>query len=218
MKLNEFISSWEDILDKYSEARKIVIRQNPNWKEDDPRIAIFGLTGNVLVSGLINAKLFKSCLIDKEWWRNYISGISEENIQKQADQYIIHTKTMTYILFFSYFESEFRRLFLLVLPGQCNNGTDSFSNLYNKLLKHLDSQQFLPLLDLSRELRNLIHNNGRYISKLLNDKEIEYKGVLYAFVHGRQIDFAYQELFFLIYKDILEFLEYLVNHKDIRRL
>lgn len=218
MKLDELITSWEDILNKYSQARKDIIAQNPNWDTNDPRVAIIGLTGNALVSGLLNANFFKSCLSQKEWWRAHITGISDENIQYQADQYVIHMKTMTYVLFFSYFESEFRRLFLLALPGQCNNGTDPFANLYRMLLNLLDSNQFLPLLDLSREIRNLIHNNGRYIGKSRKDKELEYKSVKYNFSHGQQIGFAYQELFFMIYHDILDLILYIVNHKDIKCL
>lgn len=203
MTLEQTIEKWQSLILEHASSHESVRKLHPKWIETDPRVAIFGLPSNALISALITFKLMHSNLTSQNWWLRNVPNIPKDNIQHQMDQFVIHNKIMSFILYFSFFEAEFRRIFLLVHPGECSNGTDSFANIYGKLLKTLDLQSHSECIDLARETRNLIHNNGRYLNKNQTDKSLVYRGQRFAFVNGRKVDFAFQDLLFDITDDLL---------------
>ena len=59
------------------------------------------------------------------------------------------------------------------------------------------------MLDFARTLRNLIHNNGTYFGKQGKNESLPFNGQTYNFEHGKGVRFAYQQLLFSIYEQIL---------------
>lgn len=120
--IDQHINQWETIVNNYVEHRKNTMVRNPSWPEDDVRLALYGLPGNVLVTGLLSAKMTKNCLLKTDWWDNNICG--NQNLsqrQFQTDQWVIHTKVGVYILFFSMLEAVLRKMLRELKPGACNN-------------------------------------------------------------------------------------------------
>jgi hypothetical protein len=136
--IDQYIQQWEVIVDKYVEHRKQTMALNPSWPEDDFRLALYGLSGNLLVTGLLGAKMIRTCLLSTAWWDANIEGnrtLSQR--QHQTDQYVVHAKVGVYVLFFSMLEAVLRQLLRELEPGACNNAYDAFVNVYRPLLKHV---------------------------------------------------------------------------------
>lgn len=71
-------------------------------------------------------------------------------------------------------------------------------------------QHQVSFLDFARELRNLVHNNGIYISKDSQDLTLVFNNQTYNFKHANKVNFAYAELLFEIYEKALLFIDELV--------
>lgn len=217
--IGQYIQQWEVIVDKYVEHRKQTMALNPSWPEDDFRLALYGLPGNVLVTGLLGAKMIRTCLLSTAWWDANIEGnrtLSQR--QHQTDQYVVHTKVGVYVLFFSMLEAVLRQLLRELKPGACNNAYDAFVNVYRSLLKHVGLQHHSSFLDFARELRNVIHNNGVHISKDSLDMTLTFDGKPYTFQHGKKVNFAYAELLFRIYEHALSFIDDLVACQPVSQM
>jgi hypothetical protein len=63
----QHIQQREAVMDKYVDHRKQTIVRSPDWLEDDLRLALYGLPGNVLVTGLLGAKMIRTCLLSTGW-------------------------------------------------------------------------------------------------------------------------------------------------------
>jgi hypothetical protein len=160
----------------------------PSLHYSDVRLALYGLTGNTLVTGLLNSKMIKTCLLSNSWWDMNIPYVTERvKRQHQTDELVNQSKIAIFVLFFSFYESTIRAILRAVCPGACNNGFDAFASVYTCLLAHLDLRRHIPLLDFARTIRNLIHNNGMYIHKTGKDESLPFNGDLYLFEHGKKI-------------------------------
>ena len=73
----------------------------------------------------------------------------------------------------------------------------------------------LELLDLTREIRNLIHNGGVYFSEEGKDKKRSYKGTTYEFRHGKRVAFVTWDLLLKLAKDIHQLLVRVIGHQKI---
>jgi hypothetical protein len=181
--IKQEIDAWEALINKYLAHRDRATARAPSLHYADARIALYGLTGNALVTGLLSLKMVKTTLLSNQWWDVNVPYVKESpKRQHQTDEFVVHSKIAIFVLFFSFFESIIRALLRAVVPGACNNAFDAFASVYTCLLAHLDLKQHISLLDFARTpiaarsaharqramavtLRNLIHNNGVYISK-----------------------------------------------------
>jgi hypothetical protein len=217
--IDRTIAMWETVVNKYVEHRRSAVVANPAWPPTDLRLALYGLPGNVLVTGLLNVKMVKSCLLEKAWWdANIIGNRDLSQRQHQTDQFVIHSKIGVYALFFSMFEALLRQLLRVLKPGACNNAYDAFANVYTCLLGVVGLQRHVPLLDFARTLRNLIHNNGTYISRAGINERLAFNGQTYIFEHGRRVDFAYEELLFDIYDGALALTDDLIACQELKTM
>jgi hypothetical protein len=217
--IDHHIAVWEALVDRYVDHRNKVAGAAPSLDNGDVRLAMYGIPGNVLVTGLLNLKMTKTCLLSTPWWDANVKNNRElEKRQHQTDEYVTHSKVAVYLLSFSFFEAGLRELLRFVRPGACDNGFAAFESIYKALLTHLSLQKHIELLDFGRTLRNLIHNNGTYFSKDGSNKKLSFNGVEYVFEHRKKVTFAYTDLLFQIYDGLLLVADDLNAHTDIQAL
>jgi hypothetical protein len=166
----------DDIADFTELAEFFCLSQNEMLKEVkdlDIRVTVFSKllhilnSTNLALTILSNAEE-KGIMIKK--------GSSHEELKKSIIAYDAHIKQSLKLTFISAIEASFRQLLKVIDSSACSNGCDSFESIYNCLLKKINLQKFIPLLDLLRVVRNLIHNNGVYYHKNCKDEKLEYKG------------------------------------------
>jgi len=217
--IDNHIAAWEALVDRYVVHRTRVWRAYPKLDSSDVRLALYGLPGNALVTGLLNIKMTKSCLLNTSWWdQNVKSNREIEKRQHQTDEFVVHSKLSVFVLAFSFYESVIRETLRAARPGACNNGFAAFSTVYTSLLMHLSLQRHVAPLDFARTLRNLIHNNGTYFGKNGVNETLCFDGKHYLFEHQRKVNFAYSELLFSIYEALLSLSDDINAHPQISGL
>ena len=195
---------------------------NPSWNIlTDARIRSI----NTLFSSLRRTGLgfvFLNELLDNDWFQLHSPTSTRE---LKIDQVVSFEKLVKYNFgmdFFTCIETSFR-IFLRVLePNACNSGTGPFKNVYEfllgpNLLNFQDDERpfAIELINLSRLLRNLIHNSGVYFSNDGRNEIASYKGKIYTFRHGKPIDFMYWEFLLEITDDIHKLLGKVISHPRI---
>jgi len=82
---------------------------NPALHYSDVRLALYGLTGMALVTGLLSTRMTKTCLLQLTWWNANAPQIaSTVDRQKQTDEFVTHNKISVFVLFFSFYEATIR--------------------------------------------------------------------------------------------------------------
>jgi hypothetical protein len=168
---------------------------NRHWfGNNDARITSFRKIINVCNSALLTFEVGNQTVARKDWWEDMTDGeISREDIIIYAREYESFLKVSFIQSFYSCVESSLRLILRGIDREACSRGTDAFKNIYECLLRSKLSGNFdryVSLLDLYRELRNTIHNNGVYFHRRWESKVVEYEGNEYEFKIGEPIDFA----------------------------
>jgi hypothetical protein len=195
-----------------------------NKHVNDIRFRTFFNLAQVLRSFKIYFILKEEYLKNREWYvETYLSkwGQSWPVIGQVIKDYNIlnhdfdHVMLIGYIqVLFSIIDSGFRLFTRTIDPLACNQGTDSFHNIKDWLLKRLNKKkQYDNLLNLFVLMRNTIHNNGVYLNEKLPRQTISYKGKVYTFENRKVVKYgsANQLLFFEITPDIISMLENIVK-------
>jgi hypothetical protein len=180
------ISKREAILDVYSDY---------SWfTKTDARITSFRKIINVCNSSLLAFEIGDQTVVRNKWWLEMTDGeISKKDIRIYASEYESFLKVSFIQSFYSCLESSLRLILKGIDEDACSRGTDAFKNIYECLFRSKingNHSGYISLLDLYRELRNTIHNNGVYFHRSWEPTVVEYKGREYEFNIGEPIDFA----------------------------
>ena len=208
---------WFSLLHAYAEEFHHLHEQHPDWVSDDPRFTLIGAPESALMAGNLNHGFIEKYLADPRWWRDNEPLVG--NPRQILRDYRIHSKYSTFVMFFSYFESEFRRLYRMLFPGAGRNGTAAFRSLYESMLANLGMEQrFADVLSFATDLRNAMHNNGHFYPKHGGDVTHNFRGETYSLKYGEPIGFATPLLLHGIYSDILELSSAIVAHDIIQAI
>jgi hypothetical protein len=90
------------------------------------------------------------------------------------------------------------RVFLRALdPTACKGGMAEFKSIYECLFKsklYVCPIDGVELLDLLRNIRNTVHNNGVFFNPKGSDTSVKWAGQNYVFKHGLPVDFVTWDL------------------------
>lgn len=162
----------------------------------------------------------------KKWGQKWPSAsnngaviIYNDNIEinYDYDQVII----VGYIqLLFSIVESRFRIFTICLDPTACKIGTDSFKNIYQWLLKKIDKQKYLAILEFFQLLRNTIHNNGVYRNIKEPFKQVTYRDKIFTFEHDKPVilENLNNLLFFELTSDLLNMIKDIIQSQQILKI
>ena len=129
----------------------------------------------------------------------------------------------TFVMFaFIAVEAAMRSFLRAIDPAACLGGTAAWESIYNHLLgparltiPEPQRGSAIELLDLVREVRNLIHNNGVYFNRDAADRQLTYRGQVYSFRHGQPVDFVSWALLIEMVEGLRQLLALLTNHATI---
>lgn len=184
-----------------------------SWKEDDARITVFNKLNNVLTTINLGYFLMHTYLSKNDWWRqNQKFEVTDNSIQNILDEFEMFYR-IGLIQNLSYsIESSFKIFVRALDSSACKGGLADFKNIYEWLLKKLNLQQNnTDLLDLLRNIRNTMHNNGLFIPTNGQNQSVKYHGITYNFEVGKPNNFVTTELVVGFIPDFLNLVEKVVQ-------
>lgn len=193
--------------------KKVIIQDKYSWSNDDARLTVFNKINRLLASINLGYFLMHSYIQKEEWWqKNQYLEATKESIENAANDFemlfrigLIHN--LLYCV-----ESSFRIYMRTLDPTACNNGRAEFQSIYRCLLKILNLQTSnLELLDLLRNIRNTMHNNGLFFPSNDTNQTVTYKGTSYNFEVGKPNDFVKTELIVELIPDLITLIESVVT-------
>lgn len=221
----ELLNRLENLQNVVLKDKQVLIVENPSWNvKNDVRI-----TSVVnLFDSLARTRLelqFLGELLDEDWW--LIN--SPKTPQKiKINHLVSFERLIKYSFgmdFFIYVESSFRTFLRAIDPKACNNATNSFQSIYKcllgpKCLNFIDVERTsaIELLNLSRMIRNLIHNSGTFFSDNGQNETLSYKGRTYFFCYEKPVNFMYWALVIEITDDIRQLLIKAISHPKIKSI
>lgn len=161
------------------------------WREDDARLTIFNKYSNVASSSILGVAFMTHHLRSPMWWKE--KGripATRETMQYACDEFNMFLRVSFIQGIFFAVESSLRVFVRALDPKACSGGCADFKSIYEWLLKRLKLQIHRDLLDLVRNIRNVMHNNGLFFPISGKDISITYAGIDYSFRVGRPNDFV----------------------------
>ena len=196
----QVIKSVESFESVRNEARKhrFDFYKKYSWNaENDIRLGVFEQIDNLIRSFTLSTVLSLRGLSDAQWinhqlFRSLQLSQGEKKKQLQAVQINLHNfHRISFIYtFMQVIEGAIRSIARKLVPNE--DATEPFGEICKKIHQKLSlpekvTPEMRNALDILREIRNTIHNNGFYYP---NDgskkaKNIEYKGIKYTFTYGK---------------------------------
>lgn len=190
---------------------------HPSWTETDIRISSFAKLQNAIIATTLGLKFYTDYLIDQDWWNTNSANYSPDDKKRINLAYENFQKIGIIQVGFLAIESSIRSILRAIDKTACKNATAEFKSIYEHLIRtQLSlSNDWCDLLDLWREVRNTIHNNGVYFPKNGYDKTISYKGKTYQFLNGKKIDFITWDMFVELLEEARMFLGDIIDHPKV---
>jgi hypothetical protein len=189
------ISDLKVLRRKALECRDQLQASHPDWPVgQDARLTVFAKIVNIINACQLSLMFLDQHLLDDQWWAGSALARPEAAaFENTVIEYSQFTKTGFVQGLFSSVESGMRVFLRSLDPLACDGSTAAFENVYTCLLRTKLSRgasDEIALLDLWRNIRNVIHNNGAYFHGRGTDRTVIYDGISYDFPHGRPIEFV----------------------------
>jgi hypothetical protein len=199
----------------FIDAGLALAANHPSWGARDARVTLFNKCVNVMRSVHLGVVFMIHHLTKPGWWAEKGKyGATKEAIQQSLDEFNMFLRISFIQGLFSAIESSLRLFVRALDPKACSAGCADFKNIYEWILKRLSLQRHGPLLDLLRNVRNSMHNNGLFFRKS-GDDTVVYKGQTYAFRVGKPNDFVTWKFVLDILPDIRLLLNDIVESPEV---
>jgi hypothetical protein len=204
-----------------------VRNENPSWRPDDPRIAVFGQLYNGFASAF---SVFDLAYIeDDRFWREVYPGINR-HWTGEGDLVLFRKNLETFAQsglmssIASAVEPLIRKCLRIVAPGRCDNGRATSGSVRNAFFAVLRKPS-LPALPANHEetldvfywIRNTVHNNGYFLPPKSKSQKGTYEGIEYDFQDGELL-VSKHRLIIKVFEKIGELLYCVVMHPAIRHV
>ena len=164
----------------------------------DARAAWFVGTRKVILQVQADMFLMAECLSKPEWWQQRSPDFSPTDLKDLLREYVRGRYFLLLHLVVSQLEEGLRRIFEYVIPHPSYRGTN-IARITNELLEYLDCLQLKKLFELTRAVRNTIHNNGLYRpSQRGRTDRFEWKDQTFEFRDGWPPNIAWDFLVWLL--------------------
>ena len=135
---------------------------------DDMRVVVFSKYINTINSAIYGHLFLDQDLRDKAWWQKVGSKPPAKITYDLAiEQWEVFLRWSLFHATFSIYESFLRIVIRAIDPSACSCGTAEFQSVYSTLFSNRLSRAYPHAIELSnllRLIRNMIHNNGLYVS------------------------------------------------------
>ncbi len=160
----------------------------------DARLTIYSKLINSCNSLQLALTLMSSNLMNLDWWKAISkTPITEPDVEIYVTEFESFSKIGFIQSVFSAIESSLRIYLRALDPAACLNGTAEFKSIYECLFRrHLNAEPAdgIALLDLLRNVRNTIHNNGVFFNKTATNQLVTWQGQQWFFEYGKPIEFV----------------------------
>lgn len=119
------------------------------------------------------------------------AAVANGNVPDELNDYVVLLTAGLIVYPFSLFEAGLRRIVRAIDPTACSGGATDFKGIYDWLFARLRQDgwayaggEAVEFLDLYRNIRNTIHNNGKFYSRTATDAVVTWKGNRHEFIHG----------------------------------
>lgn len=204
------------LLEKYSHIpvdMRVNLENKYFWKEDDARLTAFNKLNNVLTTTNLSYFLIHTYLLEKDWWKvNQKLEVTESSIQNIINEFeMFYRIGLIQNLNYS-IESTFRIFVRALDSSACKGGKAEYKSIYDWLLKKLNLQTSnTELLDLLRNIRNTMHNNGLFYPTNGQNQSVTFRGSSYNFVFASANTFVTTELIVSLIPDLLDLVNKVVQ-------
>lgn len=201
------------------DAREALAGDPVRWRDDDARLTMFNKCSNVASSTMLGVALMAHHLCVPAWWKEK-GGIpaSRETMQYACDEFNMFLRISFIQGIFFAVESSLRVFVRALDSNACGGGCAEFKSIYEWLLKRLQLQKHRDLLDLVRNIRNVMHNNGLFFPISGRDTAVTYAGVAYRFRVGRHNDFVTWALVTGLALDLGKAVRDIVEAEELRKV
>jgi hypothetical protein len=173
------------------DAREGLRSRHAGWKDDDARLTIFNKCSNVAGSTHLGVAFMAHHLCKSDWWAQKAKySATPQAIQNSCDEFNMFLRISFIQNLFFALESSFRVFVRALDPVACSQGCSEFKSIYEWLFKRLNIQRHGPLLDLIRNVRNVMHNNGLFFPISAKNANVTYRGQRYLFEVGKPNSFV----------------------------
>lgn len=211
------IQAFERLRDHAWDIRDGLQRAHPEWGIlKDARLTSLSRFGNVLHSAHANFTFLAQALLNDSQKKLFL--VPDEAKNEYVRSAVDFVKNGLLLLAFSSVESSFRSLLKALDDSACNKGTAEFKSIYECLLKgklSITSPEAFATLEISRLMRNTIHNNGVYFTRDGRQQKVSYRAKEYTFSQSERIKFATFDFVLEVSEDLLRLLIDVVNHQKI---
>ena len=215
------IKKLESVAQESFNTQQLLRTTHPTWADTDARISVFSKLYNGLTTVLLSVVFTENCLRTDIWWKERFPTLTPHDIENNKHNFVLSTKHSLGMLLFILVENKFRIFLRAIDPIACSGSTEALESIYACLLRSKLSNsppEAFELLELIRLVRNTIHNDGIYLHKKGLDDVVTYKGVDYAFYHGKPINFVTWEFLLMIAADIQNLFAVVVSDKVIAEI
>ena len=203
-----------------------IVGRHPEFESRDFRRTVFVKVCAICDSAGIAYLFLAKRLMKPVWWHSenglfaIPSATPDSSLLGHVESFFTFIRCGLTHLIFSQVETTLRALLRALAPSAANSGTGEFKNVYECLLRtHLKRkrrwEQEINVLDFFRTIRNLIHNNGLFVSKDGTDREYDYRGTKYVFRHGTNANFLPMPVVFNVVDDVLTLLVEVIEHPSL---
>lgn len=194
---NDEIYAKMDYIRKNFEITRDELEKQFHWKNTDSRMVLF-IKGIRLMNALqIGFRHRMKDLTNPKWWKdNYPpQKFDKENLKKLIIEYDTLLRVSLIENVYGITDSSIR---LIASGYDAENSpelTADFSKIYNNLLKLLNLEIHIPLLQIFTILRNsILHNDGLFFPRSDKDRTITYNGKDFRFVVGEYVDSSWSTI------------------------
>lgn len=215
------VKKLERLQNQLAREKDEVSKEYDSFKpETDARISIYSKLMNSCNSLRLALTFMATNLMDLQWWKVTSKWIiPEKDIAIYIKEFESFSKIGFIQLIFMSIESSLRLYLRKLAPTACNNGTAEFKTIYECLFRtHLSKipNEGIELLDLLRNIRNTIHNNGVYFHKDGGNSSVTWRGQTYNFEYGKPIDFVTWDFILKVLEAIGGLVEEVVKDSNLK--
>lgn len=185
-----------------------------NRNDSDARHTIFNKFSWAMTSTQLGLTFIMYHLNDPLWWTQKVKVTNPEEISTYVNVFDLFLKTSFFNIVFISIESSFRLYVRAIDSNSCSGGKGEFKNIYEYLFRKLGLERYIPLLDLLRNIRNSLHNNGLFMPISGKNSTIQYNDKAYDFVVGESVKVSW-ELIFDLMPELKDLIVNVIESKEI---
>lgn len=197
---------------------RVLLSDRFGWNENDARLTVLNKCSSVLITISLGYVFIHKCLTKENWWKaNSTLPIDREQMTQAGNEFEMFLRIGLIHNILYAVESSFRIYVRKIDPQACSNGIAEFKSIYEWLLKRANLKKYFPLLDLWRNIRNTLHNNGLFLPTSGKDADVIFEGNIYKFRVGKPNDFVNTEFIVNLLPNMRDMLLELLQSNELTR-